>query len=524
MIPSAPASSRRLRHRLALSLCAALAAPVPAQTPGAEAPSQPAPARASVLPSLGEAASSGLNAAEERRLGDEVMRQIRADPDYLDDPILLDYLQGQWRALLGAARRLGDVASDQEAHGAWEVFLLRDRSVNAFALPGGYVGVYLGMLALTTSPDQLASVLAHEMSHVTQRHIARMLGNQSRQGMVGLATMVLGVLAASRNPTAANALIIGGQAAAAQGQLNFSRDMEREADRVGYGVLSGAGYAGAGMAEMFEKLAQSSRLTDDQSYPWLRTHPLTTERIAEARSRAQSTPRPSGSMLLHAVMRARAQVLMDPRAQAWSRLAAAKDAPQASTAERLSTASAAALAAARLKDPVRADAAQALARRLAQGDAEATRALDWQGAELMIERGDARRSAAAVEQAGDDGSRTALWLGARSALLGGEADWRRSAEALQAKVAETPNDATMWALLASLAARLDQPLRAVRAEAESHLALGDLVGAIDRLQSGQRMARQREAQDSMDAAVIESRLRELRARRQQEEREGLKRR
>ena len=168
---------------------------------------------------------------------------------------------------------------------AWQPFLVKDKSVNAFALPGGYIGVHLGLLAMTTTPDELASVLAHELSHVTQRHIARMIGQQSRQSWVSLASLVLGILAASRAPMAAQAMIYGGQAASIQGQLNFSRDMEREADRVGFGVLSDSGFDPAGMALMFEHLQAASRLNDDGSWPYLRTHPLTTERIGEAQDR-----------------------------------------------------------------------------------------------------------------------------------------------------------------------------------------------------------------------------------------------
>jgi predicted Zn-dependent protease len=117
---------------------------------------------------------------------------------------------------------------------------VRDRSVNAFALPGGYVGVHLGLIAITTTPDELASVLAHELAHVTQRHIARSMDASARSRTLGMAAMLLGLLAASRSgsPDMAQAAIMGGQAAMAQGQLNFSRDMEREADRIGYGVLA----------------------------------------------------------------------------------------------------------------------------------------------------------------------------------------------------------------------------------------------------------------------------------------------
>ena len=130
----------------------------------------------------------------------------------------------------------------------------RDRSVNAFALPGGYLGLHLGLIAVVSSRDELASVLAHELSHVTQRHISRLTTKQNAQTPWVIGAMILGALAASKSPDAANALIAGGQAVAMQNQLNFSRDMEREADRVGFGVMSDAGFAPQGFASMFDKL------------------------------------------------------------------------------------------------------------------------------------------------------------------------------------------------------------------------------------------------------------------------------
>ena len=145
---------------------------------------------------------------------------------------------------------------------AWRILLGRDRTVNAFALPGAYFGLHLGLVGTVSSRDELASVLAHELSHVTQRHIARLISRQSAQAPWLIGAMILGAMAASKNPSAANAVIVGGQAVAAQTQLNFSRDMEREADRVGFGIAGQAGFAPQGFVSMFEKLQQSSRLND----------------------------------------------------------------------------------------------------------------------------------------------------------------------------------------------------------------------------------------------------------------------
>ena len=247
-----------------VSSCCAVALLAGAALPPALAQNQ--------LPALGDSVSEDFGVGAERNLGEQIMRSIRRDPDYIDDPVLVDYLQSLWQPLVRTAREKGDIGEDTTQRFAWEPFLVRDRSVNAFALPGGFVGVHLGLIAMTSSSDELASVLAHELSHVTQRHIARGMSNSRRQSLLSAAAMILGVLAASRasSADAANAVIVGGQAASIQGQLNFSRDMEREADRMGYGLLTGAGFAPSGMAAMFEKLDQASRLNDSGGFPYLR--------------------------------------------------------------------------------------------------------------------------------------------------------------------------------------------------------------------------------------------------------------
>ncbi|MFN9103966.1 MAG: M48 family metalloprotease, partial [Betaproteobacteria bacterium] len=233
------------RSRLGAAALAALMAVsslAPARAQG------PAPANPVRLPALGESASADLSVNQERRIGDAILREGRRDPAYLDDPILLDYVQQLYAPLLRAARARGDIEPDVDAAFAWEIFLVNDRAVNAFALPGGYVGVHLGLIALTTTPDALASVLAHELTHVTQRHIARSIAPQQQASLLAVVGLLLGVLAASRASTAGGsadgvqAAVMGGQAAAIQTQLNFTRAMEREADRVGFGLLADAGY------------------------------------------------------------------------------------------------------------------------------------------------------------------------------------------------------------------------------------------------------------------------------------------
>lgn len=512
------------------------------------------------LPALGDPASEDFGIGTEHRLGEEIMREIRADPDYLDDPVLLEYLESIWQPLVAQARVRGNISPDIDERLAWEPFLVRDPSVNAFALPGGYVGVHLGLMAMTATRDELASVLAHEMSHITQRHIARSIGNSKRQSLLSLATMLVGVLAASRAGTssidAANAAVVGSQALAVQGQLNFSRDMEREADRVGFGVMSGAGFAPGGMAAMFEKLEASSRLNDFGGYPYLRSHPLTSERIGEARSRlGTAAPAKPVSVLEHTAAQARARVLMDTRFDALRRWQALDGDRLATTpADRLANAYASALASTLLRDWTRADASIAAAfsavRRggmepsekapagVAPKDGRAERAVALLDAQSQLARGNVPQALAALAPYASDKTRPVLLLTTQATLAAAPPaasletaaappePMQRALPALQQRAAELqtwvathPRDSLAWTALSQVEGRQAQPLRALRADAESRFALGDLTGAMDRLQAGQRRAREGGAAvDFIDVSVIDARLRDIQAlRRQQKE-------
>jgi predicted Zn-dependent protease len=497
--------------RLSLALAAALslwaAAPI-------------APQAQVRLPALGESVSEDFSVGSEKRLGEQVMHEVRRDPDYLDDPPLLDYLQTIWQPLVQAARERGEITAEIDPQFAWESFLVRDRTVNAFALPGGYVGVHLALIAMTGSRDELAAVLAHELSHVTQRHIARSMVNSSRQSLIGMVAMILGAIAASRSHStdATQAVLVGGNAALAQGQLNFSRDMEREADRVGYGVLSTAGFSPQGVASMFEKLEGSSRLNDSGSYPYLRSHPLTSERIGEARNRASlARSMPQSTPLRHVLMQARARALMDPRDQWLRRLQQSDSLPTTATpAERLGALYASALASTQLRDWSRADAALQRAFEIVRtsptGDKQAERELQWLQAQSLIARGEGAKALEVLRVAGDDGSRTALLLQAQAAVATAQNKpaLQHSVEALQTWVSVHKQDGPAWTELAQGAELLGLRLRAVRAEAEAHAAVGDFSGAIDRLRAGQRIARNTgPGADFIDASIVDARLREL---------------
>ena len=513
-----------------LMLAAALAGAFPV-APLAQPSTQPASAIR--LPALGDAAGEDFTVGTEHRLGEQIMTELRRDPDYLDDPLLLDYVQSLWLPLLATARSRGDITPETDGLFSFETFLVRDRSVNAFALPGGFVGVHLGLMAMTASRDELAAVLSHELSHVTQRHIARSIANSSRQSLVGLAALLLGVLATSRsgNADATQAVIVGSQAAMVQGQLNFSRDMEREADRIGWGLHTGSGFAPVGVAAMFEKLENASRLNDSGAYPYLRSHPLTVERIGEARTRVEAAGgvrAVAQAPLDHQLMQARARVLMDssvPSLRRQQALDATASPSGAATAgnERVAALYASALASLQLREAARAqtalDAALPLSRSAAKtdaGDARAARALALLQAQVAMANGEPERAWAALDAAPAGTPRPMLLARAQLAFdasRGAEtAALRTSTEALQTWVAERRGDATAWALLGQSAGVLGLRLRSLRAEAEARAALGDIGGAMDRLRAAQRQARTAGAvPDFIEASIIDSRLRELSA-------------
>lgn len=488
------------------------------------------------LPSLGD--GEGLTVSAERRLGDRIARSIYRDPDYLDDPVLGDYLQQLWQPLLAAARQRGEVPPELAERLAWELMISRDRRVNAFALPGGYLGVNLGLLAVTERPEELASVLAHELSHVSQRHIARLMSNEQRMAPWMIAGMILGALAAGSNPQAAGAAIAGSSAVAAQQSLNFSRDMEREADRIGFGVLTGAGFDGQGFVGMFDKLQQASRHNDDGAFPYLRSHPLTSERIGDMQARlpagggvagapalgprADASPlRSAGlpSAALHALAAARARVLAERDSARWN---AWVEQAQATNA-RAPALYAGALAAQRLGQSAR--AAEQVARlRQASAGSDARALADALALELLLAPGATPNLALLAELrdtalAGD--SRAMALLGAQAALASGQAP--RAASRLQAWVVEHPRDAQAWQLLARVHQAQGHTLRAVRADAEARAAHFDWDGALERFKAAQALPPAQRNADPIELAIVDSRRRDVEQRLQEAMREEDKR-
>lgn len=273
---------------------------------------------AAELPTLGDSERQELSPLTERKVGEEIMRAIRRDPDYIDDAPLLEYLNQLGNNLVEARP---DVRG--EANYDFSFFCVRDQTLNAFALPGGFIAVHSALVLTAQSESELAGVMGHEIGHIAQRHIARMLGQEKQDMIIPLAGMVLAALAASRsNGDAAEALAIGSEGLAAQRQLNFSRDAEREADRVGLQIMSAAGYDTSGMVSFFGRMQKATRMYTEIP-AFLQNHPMTTERIADMQARIRSLPvHHHLDSIDFQLVRARLRILQDSSTQGMHEAAA----------------------------------------------------------------------------------------------------------------------------------------------------------------------------------------------------------
>ena len=457
--------------------------------------SAPALSVADGLPDLGEAAQAEFSPAMERRIGESVMLDIRRDPVWLDDPEVTSYLN-----------RLGNrlAAQSMEARQEFEFFALRDTTLNAFAMPGGFIGVHTGLILAAASESELASVLAHEISHVTQRHLARLV-NKSGQGQVtSLLALAVAILAARSSPDLAMGAMMAGQGAAVQNQLNYSRDFEREADRFGLGVLERSGFDIRGMSSFFERLQKFGRLYENNAPGYLRTHPLTTERLADMGNRIQSRPyrQVADSLefqLVRAKLRAQDGTPRDAVTEFETRL---KDRSFAGSEASVRYG----LAQAQLRERNLAAAEKQV------GELRRLKAvspmIETLAAQLRLKQGDA---AGAVKLLRDAQPRfpqeRAIAYGLVESLL----EARQPQEAIKVTEDELlnyPSDAKMHALQARTWSLLGKRLQQHRAQAESYALLGQLPQAVEQLELAQKAG----DGNFYEQSQVDSRLRELKKR------------
>ena len=233
------------------------------------------------LPDLGDASGQAFTPQQDRELATEFIRQIRQEGLVLEDAEATRYLKNLGRRLAMHSQATGQ---------SFSFFLVDDPRINAFAGPGGYIGTNIGLILAAENESELAGVLAHEIAHVTQRHLARAFDAAGRQGLQSAAALLAAILIGTQDSQAGAAALTAASALGVQQQINFTRANEKEADRVGIRTLAEAGFDPHGMAGFFEKLQKNAKLYGTRPPEFLSTHPVTTDRIAEATARAESYP------------------------------------------------------------------------------------------------------------------------------------------------------------------------------------------------------------------------------------------
>ena len=239
-------------------------------------------AMADGLPDLGDVSATVLSPLDEQKIADQIMADVMSSGDVVSDVEINDYVQGLGQRL---------AASSTSQRQSFRFFVVRDNSINAFAMPGGVIGVHTGLIVAAKSESEVAGVLGHEIGHVTQRHLARMLAQQKQDSIVTMAAMALALLASRASPDLASGTMTAASAGALQRQLDYTRAHEREADRVGLQIMNSAGFDPRAMPAFFETLQRGTRFVDGSAPSFLRTHPLTVERIADVRSRVEQLPK-----------------------------------------------------------------------------------------------------------------------------------------------------------------------------------------------------------------------------------------
>ena len=450
-------------------------------------------ALADELPDLGDVSQTALSPVQERKLGEGIMAQIRPNPAYLDDAEVTDYLDTLGYRL---------VANSPDPAGPFEFFAIEDSSINAFALPGGFIGVHSGLLLAAQSESELASVLAHEIAHVTQRHIARLIAAQQRAGLASMAALAVAILAARSNAQVSAAAIAAAQAGAIQSQLSFTREHEREADRIGLQIIEKSGFDPHAMPVFFERLQKATRVYETGAPSYLRTHPLTYERIADIQSRIEGIPfRQVPDSLEFQLVRARLMALEGNSRDAVTNLDRALQ-------ERKFSSEVAArygLVVALLRAGDRTRARKEMS--LLAGLKAKSPMIDALAAQTLIAGGEVEKGLAAYrESLRTNPSRRALIYGYTNALLTAN----KPADAIQfltERAAGRPTDPQLYEFQARAYTALGRRLLQHRALAEVYALRGNLPAAIEQLQIAQKAG----DGDFYQKSSVEARLKELMA-------------
>jgi beta-barrel assembly-enhancing protease len=448
------------------------------------------------LPDLGDASQVNFSPVQERKLGETIVRQLRASGGYINDPEVNDYLNELGHRLVAAST---DVRQD------FEFFGVPDNQINAFALPGGYIGVNTGLILLAQTESELASVLAHEISHVTQHHLARALSAQKDSMLMSLAGLALAILAArgssASSGDAAAGAIAATQALTIQHQINFTRENEYEADRLGFQRLDAAGFDVSAMATFMQRLQTAMRFVEGSVPTYLRDHPVTYDRIAEAQARAYGHPyrQVVDSLDFHLVRALIRSYQGEPRdAVRWFDDALAEHKYNNAIAAQYG------LVASLLRTNDFARAKKELAK--LEKVAPAHPMIDAIAGHVLLEAGDVDGAVKRFEAGvAHYPNKMQLVYDYPEALLkaGRDAD---ASKFIEQQLARFPNDGPLQLLAARAYAAQNRQMLAHSHQAEYYAWQGNLKGAIDQLE----IAAKAKDGDFYQASVVDTRLRALR--------------
>jgi predicted Zn-dependent protease len=449
------------------------------------------------LPDLGDASSASLSDTQERTIGNRIMREVRVDPAYVDDPEVKEYINNLGQRLLGAAdgpRR--DI----------DFFVVQDDSINAFALVGGHIGVHTGLITLTQNESELAGVVAHEIAHILQKHQARLAHGQRGAQLTSLAALALAMIASrgggNQSGQVTEAAIASAGALSIQNQLDYTREHEREADRVGLTLLDRAGFDTRGMATFFERLLRSNRLNEFKGAPsYLRTHPLTTERIADIQDRIQHTPsRLVPDTFEYRITRAKLRAAAGSPSEAVNLFRTMLE--DATVVRPREDVFGLALSLRRTRDF---DGAWKTLAPLRQGASYPS--FELLAAQLAADMGRPEESLDIYRAALKNyGSYRALLYGYLDQLVLMGRDKEVLAE-LQERLRIIQDDARLYEIQARAYEHIGRPIAQHRALAEAYFRKGNLSAAVDQLE----IAVKAKGSDFYEVSSAESRLRELRA-------------
>jgi predicted Zn-dependent protease len=444
---------------------------------------------ADTLPDLGESSRLYLTDKQEREIARSIMRNIYSSPYYVADAEVEAYLNDLGRRLAAES-----TASDRTL----TFFAIRDQSINAFALPGGFIGVHTGLIQSSENESELAGVLAHEIAHISQEHLSRMIAQQDRSYLPTLAALAVAVLAARSNANVGSAAIATSQALSMQSQLNFSREHEREADRIGLDILTGAEFDPRGMSSFFNRLQRANRLYDNNAPDYLRTHPLNSQRIADIDSRLEQLPykQVRDSKEFHFV-RARLVAMDGTPDEAVRRF---RDQLK-NKKWPLEAASRYGLALALARENKFTEAEKELALAIKAGESPMLLTLR---AELKARSGDTKQAlnfyASAIDRHPQYRPLIYGYLGAL--ILANQP--QQAVELALIQINQWPDDARLWKLLARAHASLGHNLASHLAEAEALAAQGKLAAAVEQVNIGLKSG----DGDFYELSVAEARRRE----------------